>query len=202
MPSIFGGLFCVLISLIDYLQSMKKLPIICALGLIGLSWQASGQQTGDGPITLAKQPGSSVSHDTVKIKSCIVKDGFSLPHKNPNIITTDSGAIKSIDVFSYQPEIYSASSGTVVSVFHIGEVAILMIKKGDDYFVYSGLKSIAVKKGDVLKEGALIGELSAREDDKLYSAEFEIARLVNGKTRFSSTHDMLELVGKRCETHD
>lgn len=182
---------------------MKKLPIICALGLIGLSWQARAQQAENEPTSLAKNPGSSVMYDTVKIKSCIVADGFSLPHINPNNIpTADFGAIKSIDVFSYHPEIYSASSGTVATVFKVDSVVIVMVKKGDDYYVYSRLKSIAVKKGDVLKEGALIGELYAREDDKLYSAEFEIARVVDGKTRFSSTQDMLELVAKQCEKHD
>ena len=65
-------------------------------------------------------------------------------------------------------EVRAIQSGQVWAVAKLGEIDMVMIKTGGYFLVYSGLTDIKIKKGDMVKQGGVIGTLAKGEHGETF----------------------------------
>ena len=68
-------------------------------------------------------------------------------------------------VYSEKPiSVISVSEGKVSGVILTGNLLSILVRKGDEFYVYGYLSSINVKKGDEVKIGDKIGKISKKDE--------------------------------------
>ncbi|MFT3934559.1 MAG: M23 family metallopeptidase [Chitinophagaceae bacterium] len=70
--------------------------------------------------------------------------------------------------------VYSLQPGIVRMVTMIGDVNAVIVSQGTYFLAYSNLENVAVKKGDTIAEGQVIGKLAMEEEGR-YELEFGLS---------------------------
>lgn len=102
---------------------------------------------------------------------CPLKDGDAVL-RHFDIFTKSDPNIAKIE--SINSDVFSVSEGEVFSIISLHDVYTIIIKKEaeeNQFYIYSNLSSVLIKKGDVISLNQLLGK--AVEEKGKYSIEFQ-----------------------------
>lgn len=105
------------------------------------------------------------------------------PSKSTNIHSETSFLVKSV------------SDGKIVSIIRTDNLSSVLVRKGDEFYVYGYLSSINVKKGDEVKIGDKIGIIDKKNEfsgDGDYVLDFQYWQ----KTELIDVFDRLKCIKK------
>ena len=95
-----------------------------------------------------------------QINQTIFQNGTIMPcnYGLPDGLTFNPETTSITVLFNQPHQIYALASGTVVSVFGVGEQKFVIVKHANgDFITYGDLQSIRIKKGDMVNNGTLLG---------------------------------------------
>lgn len=102
---------------------------------------------------------------------CPLKDGDAILRHFDLIYQSDPNIA---EIESISSEVFSVSDGEVISIIHSSDTYSIIIKKNSEknqYYIYSNLSSIIVKKGDLISANQSLGK--AIEEEGKYSITFQ-----------------------------
>lgn len=103
----------------------------------------------------------------------------SLPLKNGSVVLVQeylshASLPEKVMVVSPFEEVYALHGGTVTKVLDIDGDYSVFIRNGSNYYVYNELKGVAVRDGDRVERGELIGELDYDSRYDGYEMEMQV----------------------------
>jgi len=121
----------------------------------------------------------------------IVRNGLI---ENPAASVTHSG----LNISSPEKEVFSITGGTVISSVTIEGHKAVLVRSADSIYVYANMTGLSVSRGDVLKTGQKIGELSPTGNKK-YLLHFEIWKATSDESplllSYTDTKKVLNING-------
>ncbi len=124
--------------------------------------------------------------DSVMLTNYPVRNGMAYQYDYTNYGACNIGADTWVFVKSKSDSVFHPVNAVITGVFNLGEneIAVVLRQAGDINIIYSNLKFVAIKKGDLIRKGDLVGLMPYSTDEKGYS--MDILMYENKKTLYAN----------------